>query len=282
MPIILKPLIFRNILLLWGYIALISYLISIVWVCVSIIKLKESPELMKKTAAMSAAALALVLHGMAIYQLTYTVDGVNLGFYSALSLICWVIAFLLFFSSMIKPTDNLLYIFLPASALALALDLIMPHTHVLPENLSVGLRLHILLSVTAYSLLAIAAVQAMLLAFHENQLRNKRPTKSIRLLPPMQVMENLLIQFIVIGFFLLSLSLSTGLVFVEDIFAQHLSHKVVFSIMAWLVFAIVLLGRWVWGWRGKKLIRLTLGGCALLLLAYFGSKLVLELILQKV
>ncbi len=268
--------------MLWGYIALISYLISTVWIGISIFKLKESPELMEKTGPMSAAALALLLHGIAIYQLTNTPEGINLGFYNALSLISWFIAFLLFFGSMIKPTDNLLYIFLPAAALALALDMIMPHTYILPEGLSIGLRLHILLSVSAYSLLAIAALQAMLLAFQENQLHNKRPTRSIRLLPPMQIMETLLVQLIAIGFFLLSLSLSTGLVFVENVFEQHLSHKVVFSILAWLVFAVLLLGRWAWGWRGKKLTRLTLGGCVLLLLAYFGSKFVLELVLGKV
>ena len=70
--------------------------------------------------------------------------------------------------------------------------------------------------------------------------------------------------------------------FVEDILHQHLSHKIVFSILAWLMFALVLFGRWAWGWRGKVLIRWTLGGFALLILAYFGSKLVLELILQRV
>jgi ABC-type uncharacterized transport system permease subunit len=102
------------------------------------------------------------------------------------------------------------------------------------------------------------------------------------ILPPMQVMEDLLIQFILFGFFLLSLSLATGFMFLHNIFAQHLVHKTVLSILAWLIFGSLLWGRWSFGWRGRKVIYLTLGGFILLLLAYFGSKLVLELILHKV
>jgi ABC-type uncharacterized transport system permease subunit len=95
-------------------------------------------------------------------------------------------------------------------------------------------------------------------------------------------MEDLLIQILVGGFFLLSLSLATGFMFVSDLLSQHLAHKTVFSVLAWLIFALVLAGRWARGWRGPRLVRLTLGGFVLLLLAYFGSKFVLELILHRV
>jgi ABC-type uncharacterized transport system permease subunit len=116
----------------------------------------------------------------------------------------------------------------------------------------------------------------------EHQLRNKRPVSAMRILPPMQTMEELLIQMLAIGFFLLSMSLASGLMFVHDFFAQHLVHKTVLSILAWLIFGLVLVGRWAWGWRGMKLIRWTLGGFISLMLAYFGTKLVLELILHRV
>jgi ABC-type uncharacterized transport system permease subunit len=265
--------------LLWGYIAIISYLIASIWIGVSIFKLNESPFLTRKLPTLGLGACALVLHALALYQNTLTDDGINLGFYNALSLISWVVALLVILVSTVKPTDNLALIFLPAAAMALLLELLMPNTYFLPESLSTGLRLHILLSITAYSLLTIAAVQAIIFAIQERQLRNKHPTKSMRLLPPMQSMEDLLIQMLAIGFFLLSLSLSSGLMFVSDIFNQHLSHKVVFSFMAWLIFGLVLWGRWAWGWRGRKLIRWTLGGFSLLILAYLGSKLVYEFIL---
>ena len=268
--------------MLWGYIAIISYLLTTAWLGMTIARTDGGHKLSWNTGIPALLTAALVFHGFALYQLAMTSEGISLGFYSALSLISWIVVLLVFVVSILKPADNLALVFLPAAAIALLLQLLMPHTYILPDDLGLGLRMHILLSVTAYSMLTIAAVQALLLAFQERQLRNKHPARSIRLLPPMQSMENLLVQLLAIGFFLLSLSLSTGLVFVNDIFAQHLSHKVVFSILAWLIFALVLWGRWIWGWRGRKLIRWTLGGFGLLLLAYFGSKFVLELVLQKV
>jgi len=95
-------------------------------------------------------------------------------------------------------------------------------------------------------------------------------------------MEDLLIRIIAVGFFILSLSLAPGFMFIHDIFAQHLIHKTVLSLLSWLVFAVLLGGRWSKGWRGQKLIRWTLGGFGMLVLAFFGSKLVLELILGRV
>jgi len=268
--------------LLWGYTAIFCYLLAALWISVSIVRLHESPFTNRKLPTLGLGACALLFHALSLYEGTQGADGIHLGFYNALSLISWMVALLVVLVSTVKPTDNLAVIFLPAAALALLLDLLMPNTFVLPDNMDIGLRLHILLSVTAYSLLTIAAVQSLVLAFQEKQLHNKHPTRSMRLLPPMQIMEDLLVQLLAIGFFLLSLSLSSGLMFVQDILDQHLSHKMVFSILAWLVFALVLWGRWAWGWRGRKLIRWTLGGFVLLILAYFGSKLVLELILQRV
>ena len=94
-------------------------------------------------------------------------------------------------------------------------------------------------------------------------------------------MEQLLFQLIGTGFVLLSAGLLTGIVFLEDVFAQHLVHKTVLSIAAWSIFGILLWGRWRFGWRGRKAIRWTLSGFGVLILAYFGSKLVLELILDR-
>jgi ABC-type uncharacterized transport system permease subunit len=83
------------------------------------------------------------------------------------------------------------------------------------------------------------------------------------------------------GFVLLTLTLLSGVLFVDDLFAQHLVHKTVLSIAAWIVFGILLFGRWRWGWRGRRAVRLTLAGMAILLLAFFGSKFVLEVILHR-
>jgi len=89
-------------------------------------------------------------------------------------------------------------------------------------------------------------------------------------------MENFLFQTIRLGFYLLTLSLITGFVFIEDIFSQHLVHKTVLSILAWMIFASLVIGHKIFGWRGKQAIISTQIGFGILLLAYFGSKFVLE------
>lgn len=101
----------------------------------------------------------------------------------------------------------------------------------------------------------------------------------MRILPPLQTMESLLFGLIITGFTLLTLALVSGLLFVDNFFAQHLVHKTVFSIVAWLVYGILLWGHFRWGWRGKTATLWTLGGFTLLMLAFWGTKFVLEVIL---
>ena len=231
---------------------------------------------------LALSTIAVLLHAIALYHNVITGAGLNMGFYNALSLTGWAIVSLVLLASLIRPVENLAIVFMPAAALALVLELTFPNERNMLESLSMGLRLHILLSIMAYSVLAIAAVQSIVLAFQEHQIRNKQPVHVMRMLPPMQTMEDMLVQLIAIGFLLLGLSLASGLMFVSDIFAQHLIHKTVLSLLAWVIFGIVLLGRWRWGWRGARLNRWTLGGFISLLLAYFGTKFVLELILHRV
>jgi ABC-type uncharacterized transport system permease subunit len=224
---------------------------------------------------------ALFLHALVLYQLVFTEYGLNMGFYNALSLVSWVVALLIILTTLIKPTENLAMVVLPVTALALFLEFILPSERIIGGSANFGLDIHIILSISAYSLLTIAALQSIILAIQERQLRARHPVRVMRLLPPMQNMEDLLVQLLWVGFFLLSLGLATGLMFVHDLMNQHLVHKTVLSILAWLIFGVVLFGRRTWGWRGKHLVRWTLGGFALLVLAYFGSKFVLELILQR-
>jgi ABC-type uncharacterized transport system permease subunit len=140
---------------------------------------------------------------------------------------------------------------------------------------------HILTSIIAFSLLNIAALQAILLAIQEQQLRSHPPRRLVLSLPPLQTMEALLFQMLAAGLIFLTISLVSGYLFIENLFAQHLVHKTVLSILAWIIFSGLLLGRSRYGWRGQTAIQWTLIGFVLLLLAYFGSKLVLELILHK-
>lgn len=140
---------------------------------------------------------------------------------------------------------------------------------------------HVLSSVLSFCLLSIAAVYALFVAATDYFLRRHQFNALVRALPPLTVLEQLLFGLILAGFVLLTASLVTGWLFVDDLFAQHLAHKTALSMVAWLVFGVLLLGRWLWGWRGRIAVRLTLAGVALLLLSYFGSKLILEVILDR-
>ena len=224
--------------------------------------------------------LAICLHALVLYQNMVIPSGLNLGFFNAASLMAWVIATLLLLSILRQPVENLAIVIFPLAALTIGLESYF-HSERILSNQPYGVTLHILFSITAYSLLSISALQALFLAYQDYQLHHKRPGWVIRILPPLQIMEKLLFQMIAVGFILLSFSLISGIVFLEDIFAQHLVHKTILSIVAWCVFGMLLWGHWRYGWRGKKAIRWNISGFFVLMLAYFGSKMVLELILQR-
>ena len=234
-----------------------------------------------KTPILLMVALAVGLHTWVLEQAVLLPQGVNLGFFNALSSTGWLIAVVLLLSAAVKPVENLGIVLLPYSALTVLLAALFPSQRIVDSADQWPLELHIIISILAYSLLALATVQSLLLAVQNHRLRQRNPGGFVRGLPPLTTMESLLFQLIAAGFVLLSLSLLSGFLFLENIFAQHLVHKTVLSIVAWLVFGILLWGRWRYGWRGPIAVRWTLGGFVALLLAYFGSKLVLELILKR-
>jgi len=146
---------------------------------------------------------------------------------------------------------------------------------------STGITAHIITSVIAFGVLSIAGVYALFVDVIDRLLRRHSVNKLVQTLPALDTLEELLFHLIKAGFVVLTISLATGLIFVNDLFGQHLAHKTLLSLFAWLIFAILLWGRWKRGWRGRVAVRLTLAGIGLLLLSYFGSKLILEVFLQR-
>jgi ABC-type uncharacterized transport system permease subunit len=234
-----------------------------------------------KVLAVALGLGAVALHGWVLGSNVLLPEGLNLGFFNALSLVAWLMALLLLAASILKPLESLGIGLLPLAALTLLLENVFPGRHIILQEGMRGLDLHILISILASSVLSIAAVQALLFAIQDAHLRGKHPGGFIRALPPLQTMETLLFQMIVLGFVLLSLALLTGALYIEDLFSQHLVHKTLLSILAWVVFGVLLWGRRRYGWRGRTAIRWTFAGFFVLTLAYFGSKLVLELVLQR-
>ena len=139
--------------------------------------------------------------------------------------------------------------------------------------------MHAWLALLAYAALALAALFAAGLWLQERALRQRRITSLVRMLPPLTQSESLLFRTLVAAFALLTLALAMGLVFVENLFAQHLMHKTVLSLLSWAVLATLLFGHWRWGWRGAKAARWTLAAMLLLGLAFFGSRFVYEFLL---
>jgi ABC-type uncharacterized transport system permease subunit len=234
-----------------------------------------------RSVLLGPVVLALLIHGWLLYQGMFSPAGLNVGLFAVLSLVGWLVSLLLVVVSLSQPVEMLGAIVFPFTAFTVLLLAYNPVGHYLTLQLDAGLKLHILLSILAYSLLSIAAVQAALLYIQDHHLHNKHPGGFIRALPPLETMETLLFRMIGLGFVTLSLSLISGAFYLDDIFGQHLAHKTVLSVLAWLIFAILLWGRWQFGWRGRTAIRWTITGFVILMLAYFGSKFVIQLILQR-
>ncbi len=230
-------------------------------------------------------ALGLGFAGFLVH--TYTLasavlsdSGLNLNLGNSVSLVAWQVALIALLAATSRALRGLAALMLPlaaAGAWTTAIDMAGFRT----TNLSWQLEVHILLSALAYSLLSISAATAVFMAIQDRTLKRRQPYGVMRILPPVESMDRVLFATLVAGFGLLSLAVFSGLIFVEDMFAQHLAHKTILSLLAWLVFAILLLGRWRLGWRGRRAVRWTLGGFTMLVLAYFGSKLVLEVFLGR-
>ena len=256
--------------------SMLAYGISTGWL---VLQLRERVQSRK---SLLVAWLAAGLHTIYIGLLCQQQNGFSFGVLSVASLSMLGVVLVLLLTALTKPVEKLGLVLFPLAAIILGLDVIIdPSPHLLPVHTG-AMAVHILTSILAFSLLTVAALQAILLAIQNNQLKRHPPTRFILLLPSLQTMETLLFQMITAGVLVLTVSLGTGFLFLHDLFAQHLAHKTVLSLLAWGIFCAILIGRQRYGWRGRVAANWILAGFLLLLLGYFGSKFVLELILTKV
>jgi len=261
-----------------GLLAIVLYLLASFLLLTRLMRGQPDASCQRSPIMMLGLA-AIFIHGSVLYPAIHTANGLNLGIFYAASLVAFTAAALLLLATFVEPVENLGIPVFSVAAICIGLTMIFKTPHIVTNAMSWQLDSHILSSLLAYSILGLAVMQALLLAIQDSHLRNREPGGFIRALPPLQTMETLLFQMIATGFVLLTLALVTGTLFLEDIFAQHLVHKTTLSIVAWIVFAILLWGRWRYGWRGRIAIRWTIGGFIFLMLAYFGSKFVLELVI---
>ncbi|MEO6969243.1 MAG: cytochrome c biogenesis protein CcsA [Rhodanobacteraceae bacterium] len=228
--------------------------------------------------ALVAGTLAVLLHFAVL--LGAHRGALDLHFFAALSLVAAVIAALTLVVNLARPVAALGVIVFPLAALLLAID-----TYLAPPTFPIAMdwqiKLHVTLALISFGVLSIAALLALLLAAQERALRAHRMGAWARVLPPLTLTETLMFRLIGAGFVLLTLALLSGVLFVHNLMTQDLLQKTVLSVLAWVVFGVLLIGRWRWGWRGARAVNLTLIGMAVLLLAFFGSKFVLEMVLHR-
>jgi ABC-type uncharacterized transport system permease subunit len=214
----------------------------------------------------------------------------HFGFAQALSATLLLAVLVLWIEGMFVPVRGLDVVVLPAAALSVLLPFAFPGAAIGAGVDSTALRLHLLVAMAAYSLLTIAALHALLMALVDRRLHSplQAPTRGVGRIfgqvPSLLALENLLFRLIWVGFILLTATLVTGVFFSEQLFGRALrfEHKTIFTIASWLVFAGLLGGRMVFGWRGRTALRWTFAGFLMLLLAYVGSRFVLEVVLGRV
>ena len=262
-------------------IALACYLAAAVWLAVSAYRSSTHPARGAWSAGLILGVLAVGVHAAQLWFSVLRSSQLALTAADTASLVGWTIAVIALLSTARRPN------FAGVSAVLLALaGAVAAATNEGSRDFHVASRgweltAHIILSTLAYALVTVAAALAIALALLDRRLRSKRPLGWFSVLPSVEALESGVFQAIGAGFAVLSLALFSGFVFVDNFFAQHLIHKAVLSCVAWVVFAVLLFGRWRFGWRGRTALKWVIGGYVLLALAYFGSKLVLEVILGR-
>ena len=201
-------------------------------------------------------------------------DGIFFGLVTSTNFISWVVATLLFLTSLTKPVHVIGILVYPLTAVSVILLLLFPDTN--SKLVSISIASHVFLSVGAYALLSIAVAQSILLKIQERLLHDHNINTFIDKLPPLQTMEDFFFQTLKMGCILLTLSLASGFIFVVEFFEQNLSYKTFLSVIAWIVFVGIAIGHKMFGWRGRNAILATQIAFSVLVLAYFGTKLVLE------
>ncbi|AAN54420.1 cytochrome c biogenesis protein CcsA [Shewanella oneidensis MR-1] len=237
------------------------------------------PQGPNRKAVAGIAAIAVVLHAAALSQAIFTTDGQNFSLTNVISLVNWIIAFtftVMMFRLKVIVVVPVVY---ACSVLSVALLWLLPPKFIIHFELYPEVLAHVVLSLMAYSALMIAALYAIQLAMIQNKLKKKQLMLSPSI-PPLMTVEKQLYHLVIIGVILLSLSLATGFIFLDDMFADGKGHKAILSIIAWFVYIAML---WQQYWVGCKIrtaVIYTLTGATLLSLAYFGARIVKELILS--
>ncbi len=264
--------------LVYTVLALIAYTCSFWYLFSHLLSKRESNPLWIGL----MLGIGLMLHATVLAHNMLTPMGIDYDVFNLMSFTSGLMLLLSMLFSCVRPVLPLNLLGIPVAAMGLIWGYAFSRPNQQIEQHSLGLDIHIILSLSAYAVLLMATIHAILLWFQTRELKKKQKHRFwVNFLPALEAMESLLFDLLLTGFGLLSVALLFGFFTIDHFFAQHLAHKTAFSIVSWFVYAILLMGHYRFGWRGQKAIHFTLWGFALLAVGFIGSKLVLELILQR-
>lgn len=228
-------------------------------------------------------AAALSLHLWLLDSAIFVDGRMHFGFAFALSTMVWLAALIYWVESFFHHIDGMQALVLPLAAAGVSLPIFFPGAHLVLNNDSPLFRAHFMVAMLAYSMFTIAALHATVMALLERRLHSAALSGKLASLPPLLSMERMLFRIIWLGFFLLTVTLASGILFSDTLFGKPLAfdYKIVFGMASWVIFAGLLAGRHIYGWRGKSALGWTLAGFIALLLAYVGTRFVLEVILGR-
>ena len=243
----------------------------------------NAPHSGPASAAHYYTLLPLALHTWTLSHSAFAPDGLHLGFGVAVSAILWLTVLIYWLGNFFYRLDGLQALVMPLAAVGVLLPLLAPEPKPLPNTELLAFQIHLLIAIVAYSLFTIASLHVLLMTLLERHLHQGAMPIVLQRLPPLLTMEAMLFRILWTGFVLLTLTLVTGVLFSEELFgkAAKFNHKTVFGFASWLIFAALLGGRYAYGWRGRVAVRWTLAGFFTLVLAYIGSKFVLQVILGR-
>ena len=233
--------------------------------------------------AQAALIVPLSLHAWLLSHAVFGPEGLYLGVGNAISVIIWLTVLIYWASGFFYRLEGLQVLAVPAAAALSLLPLALPPVHPLANTGFAAFKAHLVIALLAYSLFTIASLHVLMMTMMERRLHRGNLPRFLRGLPPLLTMEQLLFRIIAAGFVLLTLTLASGILFSEVLFGKPMSftHKTIFGILSWMIFAALLAGRVLYGWRGRVAMRWTLAGFLSLVLAYIGSKFVLEVLLHR-
>ncbi|MDC9588472.1 inner membrane protein YpjD [Xenorhabdus sp. XENO-10] len=264
-------------MLIFSIIALLAYLISLTLIVPGLLRQQNSYQKL----ALSFAIIALVSHAIALkYQVFHVSSGQNLTLLNLGSIVSLLVCLIMTVVAFRGRAWFLLPVVYSFAMINLILVSMMPGEFITHLEDSVELFIHIGLALLSYATLLIAALYALQLGWLDYQLKKKKLTFTSGI-PPLMTIERKMFHITQVGVILLTLTLCTGIMYMDDVFSKENIHKSVLSIIAWFVYVILLWGHYHEGWRGKRVIWFNLIGAFILTLAFFGSRLLQEMMVYQ-